>query len=116
MVRSVTRNLDTNSLPIPGMGMHVDRLAFDDPVVPEGDTSFEVAPTCCTASSGLSVTARDCAALLKSPGVLTISDSLEIPFTPPGKATDGTICRQYGQAILQAWVNRTYRAPDPTAD
>jgi Zinc carboxypeptidase len=37
--------------------------------------------------------------------------TLEIPFAPPGKATDPAACRQYGRAILQAWVNTHFRAP-----
>ena len=31
--------------------------------------------------------------------------TLEIPFAPPGKATDPASCRHYGQVILHAWVN-----------
>lgn len=38
--------------------------------------------------------------------------TLEIPFAPPGKATDANSCREYGQAILKAWVNTHFRAPD----
>ncbi|MEO8494226.1 MAG: M14 family zinc carboxypeptidase [Planctomycetota bacterium] len=38
--------------------------------------------------------------------------TLEIPFAPPGKATDPASCRQYGQVILQAWVNTHFRQAD----
>ena len=38
--------------------------------------------------------------------------TLEIPFAPPGKATDPTSCRGYGQVILGAWVNTHFLAPD----
>ena len=31
--------------------------------------------------------------------------TLEIPFAPPGKATDPASCRRYGKVILDAWVN-----------
>lgn len=31
--------------------------------------------------------------------------TLEIPFAPPGKATDPESCRRYGGIILDAWVN-----------
>jgi hypothetical protein len=30
--------------------------------------------------------------------------TLEIPFAPPGKATDPESCRKYGQVVLDAWV------------
>lgn len=30
--------------------------------------------------------------------------TLEFPFAPPGKATDPKSCREYGKAVLQAWV------------
>jgi hypothetical protein len=36
--------------------------------------------------------------------------TLEIPFAPPGKATDPSSCRKYGQVMLQAWVNTHFRA------
>lgn len=38
--------------------------------------------------------------------------TLEIPFSPPGEATDPTSCRGYGQVILGAWVNTHFLAPD----
>ena len=38
--------------------------------------------------------------------------TLEIPFAPPGKATDPASCRKYGQTILAAWVNTHFLAPD----
>jgi len=38
--------------------------------------------------------------------------TLEIPFAPPGKATDPASCRKYGQVMLQAWVNTHFRAED----
>lgn len=43
--------------------------------------------------------------------------TLEIPFAPPGKATDPSSCRNYGQVILGAWENTHFLAPDkkPTA-
>lgn len=36
--------------------------------------------------------------------------TLEIPFAPPGKATDVSSCRNYGHVLLQAWVNTHFRA------
>lgn len=30
--------------------------------------------------------------------------TLEFPFAPPAKATDPRSCREYGKAVLQAWV------------
>lgn len=30
--------------------------------------------------------------------------TLEIPFAPPGKATDPVSCRKYGEVVLEAWV------------
>lgn len=38
--------------------------------------------------------------------------TLEIPFAPPGKATDPASCRKYGQTILAAWVSTHFREPD----
>ncbi|MBC8356735.1 MAG: hypothetical protein H8E66_32570 [Planctomycetes bacterium] len=38
--------------------------------------------------------------------------TLEIPFAPPGKATDPASCRRYGEVILQAWVNTHFREGD----
>jgi len=38
--------------------------------------------------------------------------TLEIPFAPPGKATDLSSCRKYGQVLLRAWVNTHFRAED----
>jgi hypothetical protein len=38
--------------------------------------------------------------------------TLEIPFAPPGKATDPASCRKYGQVMLQAWVNTHFRDAD----
>jgi hypothetical protein len=35
--------------------------------------------------------------------------TLEIPFAPPGKATDPTSCRKYGKTILEAWANTHFR-------
>jgi hypothetical protein len=40
--------------------------------------------------------------------------TLEMPFAPPGKATDPTSCRKYGQVILNAWVNTHFLAADAT--
>lgn len=37
--------------------------------------------------------------------------TLEIPFAPPGRATDPTSCRNYGKVMLQAWNNTHFRAP-----
>lgn len=31
--------------------------------------------------------------------------TIEIPFAPPGKATDPESCRSYGKVMLEAWVN-----------
>jgi len=45
------------------------------------------------------------------PGII-LAATLEFPFAPPGKATDVTSCRQYGQVILQAWVNTHFRASE----
>jgi hypothetical protein len=36
--------------------------------------------------------------------------TFEFPFAPPGKATDPTSCRKYGQVMLGAWVNTHFRA------
>ncbi len=41
-----------------------------------------------------------------------MSATLEIPFAPPGRATEADSCRQYGEVILKAWVNTHFRAPD----
>jgi hypothetical protein len=38
--------------------------------------------------------------------------TLEIPFAPPGKATDPDSCRKYGQTILAAWVNTHFLESD----
>ena len=38
--------------------------------------------------------------------------TLEIPFAPPGKATDPASCRSYGRVMLQAWNNTHFRTPD----
>jgi hypothetical protein len=38
--------------------------------------------------------------------------TLEIPFAPPGKSTDPTSCRQYGQVVLKAWVDTHFRADE----
>lgn len=38
--------------------------------------------------------------------------TLEMPFAPPGKATDPASCRRYGQVILGAWVNTHFVTPD----
>ena len=38
--------------------------------------------------------------------------TLEIPFAPPGKATDPISCRSYGRVLLQAWTNAHFRTPD----
>ena len=38
--------------------------------------------------------------------------TLEIPFAPPGKATDPSSCLKYGQLILGAWVNTHFLEPD----
>lgn len=43
-----------------------------------------------------------------------MSATLEIPFAPPGKATDPASCRNYGQVMLQAWNNTHFRSPDLT--
>jgi hypothetical protein len=34
--------------------------------------------------------------------------TIEIPFAPSGKATDPASCREYGQAILRAWVKTPF--------
>jgi hypothetical protein len=39
-----------------------------------------------------------------------LAATLEIPFAPPGKATDPASCRRYGQIMLEAWVNAHFRA------
>jgi hypothetical protein len=38
--------------------------------------------------------------------------TLEMPFAPPGKATDPASCRKYGQVILGAWVNTHFLSAD----
>jgi len=38
--------------------------------------------------------------------------TIEIPFAPAGKATEPASCREYGQAILRAWVETPFLAPD----
>ena len=38
--------------------------------------------------------------------------TLEIPFAPPGKATDPGSCRKYGRVMLHAWVNTHFRTAD----
>lgn len=45
------------------------------------------------------------------PGTI-MAATLEIPFAPPGTATDAKSCRQYGEVMLKAWVNTHFRAPD----
>ena len=40
-------------------------------------------------------------------GVL-MAATLEVPFAPPGKATDPASCRRYGRVILQAFVATRY--------
>jgi len=41
-----------------------------------------------------------------------MSATIEIPFAPPGKATDAASCRKYGAILLQAWTDTNFRAPD----
>jgi hypothetical protein len=41
-----------------------------------------------------------------------VAATLEIPFAPPGKATDAKSCRKYGQVILAAWANTHFIEPD----
>jgi len=43
-----------------------------------------------------------------------MSATVEIPFAPPGKATDPASCRKYGQVMLQAWVDTHYRETGET--
>ena len=38
--------------------------------------------------------------------------TLEIPYSPPGKAMNAADCRRYGSVILQALVNTHFRAAD----
>lgn len=40
--------------------------------------------------------------------------TIEIPFAPPGKATDAESCRNYGKVMLEAWSN-THFLPDDIA-
>jgi hypothetical protein len=40
--------------------------------------------------------------------------TIEIPFAPPGKATDAESCRNYGKVMLEAW-NNTHFLPDDMA-
>jgi hypothetical protein len=35
--------------------------------------------------------------------------TLEIPFAPPGRATDPASCRDYGRKILEAWVRTEFQ-------
>ncbi|MEO6812061.1 MAG: M14 family zinc carboxypeptidase [Isosphaeraceae bacterium] len=39
--------------------------------------------------------------------------TLEMPFAPPGKATDPASCRGYGEVILRAWVNTHFKGEEP---
>lgn len=41
---------------------------------------------------------------------MIMAATLEIPFAPPGKATDPSSCRDYGQVMLRAWVNTHFVA------
>ena len=35
--------------------------------------------------------------------------TIEIPFAPPGKATDPASCRKYGRVMLEAWADTEFR-------
>lgn len=35
--------------------------------------------------------------------------TIEIPFAPPGKATDPASCRKYGRVMLEAWVDTEFQ-------
>ena len=41
-----------------------------------------------------------------------MATTFEFPFAPPEKATDPTVCREYGRVILRAWVATSFREPD----
>ena len=41
-----------------------------------------------------------------------MATTLEIPFSPPGKATDPDSCRTYGKVVLEAWVNTHFVTAD----
>ena len=43
---------------------------------------------------------------------MIMAATLEIPFAPPGKATDAASCRKYGEVVLHAWVNTHFVAVD----
>jgi hypothetical protein len=47
------------------------------------------------------------------PGTI-MAATLEVPFAPPGKATDPASCREYGRIILQAWVHSQFVRGDET--
>ena len=38
--------------------------------------------------------------------------TFEIPFAPPGKATDPSSCRKYGRTVLSAWATAHFKEPD----
>jgi hypothetical protein len=40
--------------------------------------------------------------------------TIEIPFAPPGKATDPESCRSYGKIILEAWSNTHFLSAQAT--
>ncbi len=41
-----------------------------------------------------------------------IAATIEVPFAPPGKATDPQSCRSYGKIMLEAWVNTHFLSGD----
>ena len=44
---------------------------------------------------------------------VVMAATLEIPFAPPGKATDPASCRRYGRVILQAFVATRFVSGSP---
>ena len=43
-----------------------------------------------------------------------LAATIEIPFAPPGKATDPESCRSYGKAMLEAWVQTHFLSAHAT--
>ncbi len=44
---------------------------------------------------------------------VVMAATLEIPFAPPGNATDPASCRRYGRTILQAFVRTLFVSEPP---
>jgi Zinc carboxypeptidase len=73
-----------------------------------------------TAPSGPLVWLRDyanpapmCSQYFGTRDGVVMAATLEIPFAPPGKATDAASCRRYGRLILQAFVGTRFVSARP---